>query len=166
MKSQIQFISLLSLVFSVSAFAIPNPASVFCVKQAKGTIEIVDGQNGQNGICKFADGGIISEWTLYRAAKLQKRQTAVEKFKISSGAVPRVMPRPGHGVPSPSKIICQRMDGVYVSYARAGGDTVKLCEFSDGSSIGASTLMYGPKKETGKTLMSVLKMKFPDADAE
>jgi len=136
----------------------PNPASVFCIEKAKGKLEVIDGQNGQIGICVFSDKGFIEEWTLYRAKKLGKKQRAVEEFKTSSGSVPQVMPRPGHPLPSPAKIRCQGEGGQYISYTRENGDFAKLCEFTDGSAVGASTLMYGPKKDGGKELMKVLKM--------
>ena len=42
-----------------------NPASVNCVKKG-GTISIVNGPNGEYGICMFEDDRQCEEWALYR----------------------------------------------------------------------------------------------------
>ena len=60
---------LLTAIFalaSTSAFAIANPASVFCEKMG-GRLEIVkDASGGSIGLCYLPDGRIIEEWTLFR----------------------------------------------------------------------------------------------------
>lgn len=48
------------------AFAIANPASVFCGKMG-GRLEIVkDASGGSIGLCYLPNGQIIEEWTLFR----------------------------------------------------------------------------------------------------
>lgn len=43
----------------------PNPASEYCIKIG-GVLNIVDGPNGQVGICELPDGTKIEEWELFR----------------------------------------------------------------------------------------------------
>lgn len=45
--------------------AVANPASEFCVEQG-GTVEIVEGAGGQQGICVLPDGTRIDEWEYFR----------------------------------------------------------------------------------------------------
>lgn len=48
------------------AFALANPASVFCEKM-KGRLEIVTLKSGdQIGLCFLPNNQIIEEWTLFR----------------------------------------------------------------------------------------------------
>jgi putative hemolysin len=47
------------------AFALANPASVFCVKSG-GKSEIRNGPNGQYGVCILPDGRVVEEWKFYR----------------------------------------------------------------------------------------------------
>ena len=42
-----------------------NPASTNCVENG-GVLEIVDGEDGQYGLCKFDDGSICEEWAFMR----------------------------------------------------------------------------------------------------
>jgi putative hemolysin len=44
-----------------------NPASEYCVAQG-GEVEIVDGDDGQEGICVLPDGTRIDEWEYFRSA--------------------------------------------------------------------------------------------------
>jgi uncharacterized protein len=44
---------------------IPNPASAHCQEQG-GTVEIVETDDGQVGICVFDDGRECEEWAYYR----------------------------------------------------------------------------------------------------
>jgi putative hemolysin len=44
---------------------IANPASVNCLELG-GTLEIVDGPDGQVGWCTLPDGRRVEEWELYR----------------------------------------------------------------------------------------------------
>lgn len=45
---------------------IANPASEFCVDQG-GTVEIVDGDDGQVGYCDLPDGTRVDEWEYFRS---------------------------------------------------------------------------------------------------
>jgi len=44
---------------------IANPASTHCV-EIGGTLEIVDGAEGQSGLCHLPDGRVCEEWALFR----------------------------------------------------------------------------------------------------
>jgi germination protein M len=51
---------------STTSPGIANPASVYCESRG-GKVEIVTNQNGQQGICRLADGTSVDEWDFYRA---------------------------------------------------------------------------------------------------
>lgn len=42
-----------------------NPASEFCVTEG-GEVEIVDGDDGQSGVCILPDGTRVDEWEYFR----------------------------------------------------------------------------------------------------
>lgn len=44
---------------------IANPASEYCVKKG-GTLEIVQGADGETGMCHLPDGTVVEEWALFR----------------------------------------------------------------------------------------------------
>lgn len=44
---------------------VANPASVHCREQG-GTLEIVDGPEGQHGVCTLKDGTVCEEWAYLR----------------------------------------------------------------------------------------------------
>jgi len=44
---------------------LPNPASSFCAATG-GEVVITDGPAGQSGICQYATGLAMEEWSLYR----------------------------------------------------------------------------------------------------
>lgn len=47
---------------------IANPASVYCVEDMGGELEIVTDENGgQFGLCHLPDGTSIEEWELFRS---------------------------------------------------------------------------------------------------
>jgi uncharacterized protein len=48
-----------------AGWALPNPASVFCVKSG-GKSEIRKGPQGEYGVCRFPNGRIVEEWTYFR----------------------------------------------------------------------------------------------------
>ena len=50
------------------AFALANPASVFCV-QSGGKSEIRNGPRGQYGVCILPDGRAVEEWAYFRKMK-------------------------------------------------------------------------------------------------
>jgi putative hemolysin len=47
------------------AWALPNPASVFCVKSG-GKSEMRKGPRGVYGVCRFPDGRVVEEWTYFQ----------------------------------------------------------------------------------------------------
>ena len=47
------------------AWALANPASVFCVKSG-GKSEIRNGPRGQYGVCRLPNGRVVEEWSYYR----------------------------------------------------------------------------------------------------
>lgn len=54
---------------TVPGVAIPvlaNPASVYCVTQG-GRLAIVQGPNGQRGLCVLPNGRRVDEWRFFRA---------------------------------------------------------------------------------------------------
>ena len=51
-----------------SAWALANPASVFCV-QSGGRSKIRNGPRGQYGVCILPDGRTVEEWAYYRKNK-------------------------------------------------------------------------------------------------
>jgi uncharacterized protein len=55
-----------------SAWALANPASVFCV-QSGGKSEIRKGPRGQYGVCRLPDGRVVDEWAYFRAMKGRAR---------------------------------------------------------------------------------------------
>jgi putative hemolysin len=69
MRKSIGFIILaMLLVGPERAWALANPASVFCV-QSGGKSEIRKGARGQYGVCRLPDGRVVEEWAWYRANK-------------------------------------------------------------------------------------------------
>ena len=66
MRQSIGVISLAMLAMgSESAWALANPASVFCV-QSGGKSEIRQGARGQYGVCLLPDGRTVEEWGYFR----------------------------------------------------------------------------------------------------
>jgi putative hemolysin len=59
------------LVGPQSAWALANPASVFCAKSG-GKTEIRKGPRGQYGICRLPGGRVVDEWTYFRAMRAKR----------------------------------------------------------------------------------------------
>ena len=73
MRRSIGLIFLALLVTSSpNAWALANPASVFCV-QSGGKSEIRKGARGQYGVCRLPDGRVVDEWAYFRAMKGRAR---------------------------------------------------------------------------------------------
>lgn len=77
MKTYITLTALLLIALGIGAVVwygadtappatLPNPASVFCEENG-GTVEIVEGEGGQQGICHLPDGRTCDEWEFYQA---------------------------------------------------------------------------------------------------
>jgi putative hemolysin len=56
----------------VEAWALANPASVFCVKSG-GKSEMRNGPRGQYGVCRLPNGRVVEEWSYYRRMKSKPR---------------------------------------------------------------------------------------------
>jgi putative hemolysin len=54
------------------AWALPNPASAFCIKSG-GKLEIRKGLGGEYGMCRFPASREIEEWAYYRASRGRRR---------------------------------------------------------------------------------------------
>jgi putative hemolysin len=73
MRRLLAFVILAALTSGAeSAWALANPASVFCV-QSGGKSEIRNGARGQYGVCILPDGRVVEEWAYYRAMKGRAR---------------------------------------------------------------------------------------------
>lgn len=69
MRRSIAFIVVSLLVISPQrAWALANPASVFCAKSG-GKSEIRKGPRGQYGVCRLPDGRVVDEWAYFRTMK-------------------------------------------------------------------------------------------------
>jgi putative hemolysin len=66
MRRSIGFIFLALLAVGPErAWALANPASVFCV-QSGGKSEIRKGPRGQYGVCRLPAGRVVEEWAYFR----------------------------------------------------------------------------------------------------
>jgi uncharacterized protein len=73
MRTSIGFLVLAMLAIGPErAWALANPASVFCV-QSGGKSEIRTGARGQYGVCRLPDGRVVEEWAYYRKMKGKAR---------------------------------------------------------------------------------------------
>jgi len=54
-----------------SAWALANPASVFCAKSG-GKTEIRKGPRGQYGVCRLPDGRAVDEWAYFREMRAKR----------------------------------------------------------------------------------------------
>ena len=64
------FIGML-LMAPQSAWALANPASVFCAKSG-GKTEMRKGPRGQYGVCRLPDGRVVEEWAYFRAMRAKR----------------------------------------------------------------------------------------------
>jgi putative hemolysin len=74
MRRLIAFIVVVMLVVISlpEAWALANPASVFCAKSG-GKSEIRKGPRGQYGVCRLPDGRVVDEWAYFRAMRGRAR---------------------------------------------------------------------------------------------
>ena len=64
------FVAIL-LMAPQSAWALANPASVFCGKSG-GKTEIRKGPRGQYGVCRLPNGRVVDEWAYFRAMRAKR----------------------------------------------------------------------------------------------
>ena len=74
MSQATMFFSLsLGLAFAPPpAWALPNPASVFCVKSG-GKSEVRKGPRGVYGVCRLPNDRVVDEWTYFHEMKGKSR---------------------------------------------------------------------------------------------
>ena len=135
-----------------AAFAMPNPATEFCL-QLGGTSIRNQGTGEVPSLCKFAGGGQIEQWTLYREMNDGKKSEALDVFwkhpEVSQDSKGRF---PINGYCSSKSV-----GGKIVSDPRFAGDGGGVCTFSDESSIAVSTLYDGPKSPKNAALVEALR---------
>jgi putative hemolysin len=68
--SGVIFVAIL-LMAPQSAWALANPASVFCAKSG-GKTEIRKGPRGQYGVCRLPNGRVVDEWAYFRAMRAKR----------------------------------------------------------------------------------------------
>ena len=68
MRTATVFLAIILAVGPQTAWALANPASVFCVKSG-GKSEIRKGPRGEYGVCRLPDGRVVEEWTYFRKMK-------------------------------------------------------------------------------------------------
>lgn len=64
------FVAIL-LLAPQSAWALANPASVFCAKSG-GKTHIRKGPRGQYGVCRLPNGRVVDEWAYFRAMRAKR----------------------------------------------------------------------------------------------
>jgi len=76
-RSQLLTASFFSTCFAIAAFAseTPNPAATYCAQQG-GTFSIVEGANGQRGLCTLTDGRAVDAWEYFREQHASALQTS------------------------------------------------------------------------------------------
>jgi putative hemolysin len=153
----------LAALSSLSAFAgggssagVPNPAGEFCVKAAKGKIQMLSTQLGQEGFCVLGRA-MIDEWTLFRfAGKSRQPQDAVEAYLRRTSL-------PGGGssvgiakIANPASVNCAKLGGQLVIAEDARGNQYGICEFADRSAIEEWTLFRSPDDSANAALTKFL----------
>ena len=123
-----------------SSAGVPNPAALFCGKQG-GQLAGIDEKafgGAQSGLCRLADGAIVEEWTLFRAANSPSQ--AGQAFLNASW----------HGATGPiegwAAENCRQLGAqveVWVEHLRPSAK-VEFCAFADGSRLEIWTLFAGP----------------------
>ncbi len=68
--SGVIFVAIL-LMAPQSAWALANPASVFCAKSG-GKTEIRKAPRGQYGVCRLPNGRVVDEWAYFRAMRAKR----------------------------------------------------------------------------------------------
>ena len=66
MRAAAIFVAITLTAGAEPAWALANPASVFCVKSG-GKSEIRKGPRGEYGICRLPDGRVVDEWSYFHS---------------------------------------------------------------------------------------------------
>jgi putative hemolysin len=126
--------------------AVGNPASQFCVDHG-GTLGIYKTPDGEVGYCDV-QGGLVEEWTLYRAVKQSSEQKAIAVY-LSHPA------KAGNSVGNPASSYCVQVGGDNKMVTSALGQ-MGICEFADHSAIDEWTLFNGPAAKANSALNTLL----------
>ena len=123
------------------ALTMPDPASQLC-RRLGGISRAVDAAHwggAQAGLCRLNDDSLVAEWTLFRASFGDMNQ-AVTAF-LEGQWVPLAGPIETWG-----RQACESAGGQVVEYTEhlRPDSVVRLCEFSDASSIETWTMFSGP----------------------
>lgn len=95
-----------------------NPSAVFCEEQG-GTYINKDGENGQVGFCKLADGTEVEAWEYFRANS-EGSQAVSREVLI--------------GMANPASVFCEEQGGVSIIKDEADGQ-VGYCQLADGTEV-------------------------------
>ena len=61
------FLTISAMLFATAAWALPNPASEYCVNRQGGELQIHKDKDGSEaGFCHLPDGRVVEEWELFR----------------------------------------------------------------------------------------------------
>ena len=111
------------LFYSTSAWALANPASVYCAKVGGRLLLQKRGDGGQFGVCLFEDNRQCEEWALFRG------ECPVGGVKVT-------------GYTSPAQIYCAIQGGKTVAVDSSKEDETP-CVFSSGAQCGLTQLFNG-----------------------
>jgi putative hemolysin len=141
---------------STSSVGPANPAAVFCVEVGGNLAGVNDTEGNQYSLCDIDDGK-IGDWTLFlslwRESGSWEQQQAVAAFLLhpplsgDNGGTDPNGPIGAIGMPNPSWQYCSQLGGTNTP-AFADGEEINMCQFPDGSSIEAWTLLAGPEVHT------------------
>ncbi len=140
-----------------SSVGVPNPASVYCVKVARGKEINLTSQLGEEGYCVFKGGATIDSWTLFRIGGKQP-QIALDVYLTAKRGLksrPR-NPRGLVGMPNPASAFCAQVGGQSVIVEDSEGAQSGVCEFSDHSQIEEWTLFRETSDESNVALTKFL----------
>lgn len=139
---------LFGFLFSKSLFVTssPNPAAVNCIHLNGVNFITTDAYGGQSGYCRFGSA-VIEDWTLFRK-NLTPAPLAISSYLSMSAPY------------DTAAIACSSLQGTLLDLGTqptAPSNTVgvQICQFSDGSSIGASTLALGPQDPSNTVLTNI-----------
>ncbi|MBF0360889.1 MAG: DUF333 domain-containing protein [Oligoflexia bacterium] len=174
--SQTLMLTLLLSIFSIFSFGIsakawsgvssslvPNPASEFCDKVAKGEVLIYQSLNdnsGETGYCKIGDA-LIEEWSLFYATDGGEKSKAIDfYFNPKPLALPHSINN--MSMPNPASYYCHQLGGDLVLVSDKndgplGGGQIGVCRFDDRSMMEEWTLFRAYNHPSNKNFTDFLK---------
>lgn len=141
------FVLCVTLSFLCSVASLANPAAVNCGNLNGVEFLTTDSYGGQAGYCRFGSSA-IEDWTLFRKS-VNPPPLAISSYL--SITTPYDNPATA----------CSTLQGNLLSLGTQPSATtttvgIQVCQFSDGSSIGAATLAAGPQDPSNAVLTSIL----------